>query len=144
MGDKLTIRPARASDASAAVALIYQTMEHYADRMFGFEDASRATEALEHLFVNKNNRFSYQFTDIVELEGRVAGLLLSYPGRLMPSLELPTARLLLTLYGVLDMVRFMVKAVPMAKYKEAEADEYFINNVSVCADLRSGGLCRFV
>jgi ribosomal protein S18 acetylase RimI-like enzyme len=140
MVDKIKFRPATIEDAPSCVPLIYQTMGDYADFLFGFGSYSRAIQVIDQLYRVENNRFSYQFTDLAEIDGKVAGLLLSYPGRYLEISKITLARQLLLIYGVIDLIRFIRNELLTSAAKEAEADEYFINNIVVSEKLRGQGI----
>src|SRR6185436_4853133 len=83
-------RPARPDDALAAIDLVYLPMGRLADYLFGEDNADRAKDTLRRLFVREQNRFSYRFADVIEIEDEVAALLLSYPARVLSDLAIPT------------------------------------------------------
>lgn len=126
--------------ATVASALIYLSMGKMADYLFGLVKAKPAQELLKHLFREKSNRFSYQFTEVATLSGKVTGLVITYPGRLMKSLELPTAVHLFQACGVSGFIQFMKRASPLFGVKEVENDEYFISNIAVLPAYQGQGL----
>lgn len=130
--------------APVASALIYLTMGKMADYLFGSDDAQTAQGLLMRLFQRKSNRFSYQFTKVVTLSGNVSGLVVAYSGRVMKSLELPTAFNLIRVSGVRTFFRFVKRAFPLFGVKEVENDEYFISNISIKPDSRGQGLGKFL
>jgi ribosomal protein S18 acetylase RimI-like enzyme len=144
MIDRIKFRPATIEDAPGCVSLIYQTMGDFADFLFGLGSYARAIQVIDQLYKAENNRFSYQFTDLVEIDGKVAGLLLSYPGRYLELSKITLARQLLSIYGVVDLMRFVRNELLMSPAKEAAADEYFINNVAVVEKLRGQGIGRYL
>src|SRR5688500_6763490 len=100
---QLTERAARPDDAVAAVDLIYLPMGRLADYLFGDDEAEQAKDALRRLFVREENRFSYRYADILEKDGEVAGLLLSYPARELSNLTIPTGREMREVLGAAGM-----------------------------------------
>jgi len=77
----ITLHPAVPENSPFAVELILATMGKPGEIIFGLGDRNRAVRALDRLFTYPNNRFSYSKTVIAEVEGQVAGMLLSFPGR---------------------------------------------------------------
>lgn len=130
--------------APVASALIYSTMRKMADYLFGSGDPQVAQGLLMRLFREKSNRFSYQFAEVATLEGEVSGLVLAYSGRLMKSLEWPTALHLLRAGGGLGFFRFVRRAFPLFGAKEVEREDYFISHISVLPACQGQGLGKFL
>lgn len=120
--------------------LIYMTMGRLADFLLGSDKPSKARSVLAKLFVREANRFSYQFTDVAEMGGRIVGLLLAYSGREMESLKFPTAKQLFAVCGLPGTFRFLRRGLPLMGVKEAEADEYFISNLAVLPSFQGQGI----
>jgi len=128
--------------APVAAALIYLTMGEMADYLFGAGDPQQAQTLLGRLFQAGANRFSYQYTEVAGMSGEVAGLVISYSGRLMRALEMPMAFQMLRLTGIPGLVRFVRRASPLVGVREAEDDEYFISNIAVLPMHQGKGLGR--
>jgi ribosomal protein S18 acetylase RimI-like enzyme len=130
-------QPATPDMDRVASGLIYLTMHETADYLFGCDNARHA---LSRLFRMKSDRFSYQFTEVVSLSGEIAGLVVSYSGRLIKSLEIPTALRVAQAIGVFGFLRFVRQALPLINVKEAAPDEYYISNIAVLLDQQGQGL----
>lgn len=138
--EKILIRPASISDAGPAVELIYLPMGRLADYLFGADDPNQAREVLGRLFTQDENRFSYRYCDVIQYEGQVAGLLLSYPSCLLGELALPMGKKLAEILGYKGMFRMLRRSMPFMKAKEAEPDEYYIFTVAVFPEFQEHGL----
>jgi ribosomal protein S18 acetylase RimI-like enzyme len=134
------LQPATPDISFVAADLLYLTMGHTADYLFGADGPQAARQTLEKLFRASSNRFSHQFTGVVTLSGKTAGLALAYSGRTMKSLEMPTALRLLQASGIAGFLRFLGRALPLATIKEAEDDDYFISNLAVLPECQGHGL----
>jgi ribosomal protein S18 acetylase RimI-like enzyme len=134
MNHKIIIRPATVADAQVGMKLIYMTMSRLADYLLGSGDSQKAKATLTRLFSKRQNRFSYQFTDIAEIDGQVAGLALSYPS------GIPMALQLLRISGLVEFIRFVRNALPLSQIAEAGAGEQFINNVAVLPNFQGQGV----
>ena len=139
-----TLQPATPDMASVASTLIYLTMGKMADYLFGSDNSKNAQGLLKHLFRKKSNRFSFQFTEVATLSGKVTGLVIAYSGRVMKSLELPMSLHLFQASGVLGFIRFIKRASPLFGIKEAENDEYFISNIAVLSAYQGQGLGKYL
>lgn len=136
------LKPATPDMAPMASALIYLTMGKMADYLFGSDISKNVQGLLMRLFREKNNRFSHQFTEVAIFSGVITGLVIAYSGRLVKSLELPTAINLIHVYGVLDFIQFIKRAFPLFGVKEVENDEYFISNMAVLPAYQGQGIGR--
>jgi GNAT superfamily N-acetyltransferase len=128
---EVVIRPADPDDAGPAVELIYLPMGRLADYLFGANDPERAREVLGKLFLFERDRFSFQYCDVLELNGAVVGLLLSYPARILKRLALPMGRHLLAIYGWKEMVHFVERSRPLMGVNETETDEYYVYTLAI-------------
>jgi ribosomal protein S18 acetylase RimI-like enzyme len=134
------LRPATAGQARAAAHLIYAPMGRMADYLFGGDDSACALDVLTKLFAQRENRFSHEFSDVLEVDSQVAGLLLAYPAGLVEGLSIPMARQLREILGVGGMWRLIRRSVPLMRLKEYEADEFYIFTISVLPGWQSHGL----
>ncbi len=130
--------------APVASALIYLTMGKMANYLFGSGEPKVAHRLLNRLFQAGTNRFSYQYTQVVTLSEKVVGLVITYSGRRMKSLELPMALRLVQSNGLLGFFRFVRRASPLFGIKEVENDEYFISNLAVLPEHQGHGLGKFL
>ena len=126
-----TLRPAAMTDAPVAAELIYQPMGRMADYLFGGDDRDCALEVFAKLFAQSQNRFSHQFSDMLELGREVAGMLLSYPAGILGGLSAPMAKQLREIIGWGAMARLVHRSAPLMMLKEYEPDEFYIFTVSV-------------
>gem|GEM_PF-2689501 len=120
------------------------TMGEFANYLFGAGDPAKALGVLTQLFTQQRNRLSYQFTDVVEADDKVIGVLLSYPGRMMNHLGISTGKQLWEIYGAIKFIRFVRRALPLAFAREAGADEYFINTLAVLPDFQGQGIGTYL
>jgi ribosomal protein S18 acetylase RimI-like enzyme len=128
------------ADARGAAHLIYAPMGRMADYLFGSGDAASALEVLTKLFSQRENRFTHQFSDVLELDGQVVGLLLGYPASLVDEFSVPMAKQLREIIGVGGMLRLIRRSLPLMRVKEYEADEFYIFTIAVLPGLQSHGL----
>jgi ribosomal protein S18 acetylase RimI-like enzyme len=134
-----TLRAATPGDAAIAAELIYGPMGRMADYLFGGDDRDCAIEVLAKLFAQTNNRFSHRFTDVLELNDEVVGMLLSYPAQILPGLSAPMAKQLHEIIGWGGMARLLRRSAPLMTLKEYEPDEFYIFTVSVQPAFQSRG-----
>lgn len=83
----VNIRKAKPSDAKNAVPLIVEAIGDIAKRLTGETDWDRVEETLVKLFHQNDNRHSYRFTYIAEVNNEVGGIMVIYPGDVAPALD---------------------------------------------------------
>lgn len=84
---KITIRQAQPTDAKNAAPLIIDAIGDIAKRMTGETEWNLVDQGLCELFNRNDNRHSYLYTYIAELNGTVAGIMVLYPGKDAPILD---------------------------------------------------------
>ena len=136
----VSFRPAALVDTPMAAQLIYASMERSADYVFSSDDPAKTKGYLAKLFVQPRNVFSYDIAEVALLNGQAVGLLASYPGRLSKQLELPTGLQLVKVCGLGRFVRFVRRIVPLSAGLDTQADEYYLETVSVLADFHGMGI----
>jgi ribosomal protein S18 acetylase RimI-like enzyme len=81
------IRPAQPTDADKAVPLIIDAIGDIANRLTGETEEEKVTERLRELFKRTDNRHSYLYTYIAEMNDQMAGIMVLYPGEDAPILD---------------------------------------------------------
>lgn len=137
---KPRIAPAVPDMAAVASRLIHLTMGRTADYLFGAGDPMRAQDLLSHLFQLESNRFSFRFAEVAYCSEELSGLLISYPGPVMRTLDVPMAVQLMTRTGIQRFIEFLGRAWPLAGIREVEDDEYFIGHLAVLPDRQRRGI----
>jgi len=135
----LTIRPANPADAGLAARLMHLSMGELADYLFGGARLS-ADEILAGMYLMGNNRFSWGIADIIEWDGKPAGMLVSFPGWEITHRNLATGGSLLKLCGLFDVMRLSVRALSIANGIETRRDEYYIANLAVLIEYQGRGI----
>ncbi|MCB2209667.1 GNAT family N-acetyltransferase [bacterium] len=129
--EELTFRAAEPRDAHIAAPLIFDTFPKIATFVVGLGNAELAHTILERLFVLPGHRFSYEETTMAVYQGRVVGLLLSYPASRMRKLDRKADRLILKQYRLRGKLALAVRAWPQLFMNQANRDEYQIGNLAV-------------
>jgi ribosomal protein S18 acetylase RimI-like enzyme len=111
-----------------------------ADYLFGNDNPDAAKEALRQLFLREQNRFSYRFADVIELDRDIAALLLSYPAHILNGLAIPTGKEMMEVLGAGGMARTIKRSVTFMRRKEYLPDEYYIFTVAVSPDHQNNGI----
>ena len=137
---KILIRRSEKADATQAVKLLLMTMGDFGICLLGFGNKRKAQNVARQFFLYDGNRFSFRFSDILLVEGNIAGLLLSFSGKAMVKLEMQTFFQLWRIYKKMDVFKFIWRILPLVSYKEAEKDEYYIAHLAVIPSYRRRGI----
>ncbi len=136
----LLIRAATLADVKPAIALIRLSMGAEADWLFGQEPGHPTDEVLAELYRRGQNRVSHDLCWVAEMDGRVVGLLLAYPGKLLRRLELRTGLHLAQIFGLPGTLRLARRQPVYGQLVEAEAEEFYVSNVAVSPDMQGHGV----
>ena len=140
MNGDILIRPAVPADSDNVARLIYLSMGIEADWLFGQEKGHSTHQVLTRLFLKRGNRISYPLSSLAEQNGKVAGLLLAYPGGRLSRFNWMTGWQLLGVFGLAATVRLARKQSAYGELKETESDEFYISNLGVFPDLQGEGI----
>jgi len=140
MINELSIRPAKLTDLAPGAELVYSSMRRLADYLEGSGEPRVAKRIIARLFAQPHNRFSYEFADVAVADGDVAGLLLGFPGRLLGGVDRAMAPQLLEIMGLIGFLRFVGRAIPLMRVKEATTDQYFISSLAVSPQFQRQGV----
>jgi ribosomal protein S18 acetylase RimI-like enzyme len=110
------------------------------DWLFGQEPGIAPYAALKSVFLRKHNRFSYQYTWIATCDGQVVGFSITFPGRILPRLDLITGLHLAQIFGLGGALRTMRRTSVYRGMIKAEKDEYFLSNGAVLPVFRRQGI----
>ena len=125
----ITIRPAQLTDTEDAAPLLIEANGDISKRLTGETDWEKVELALRELFQKEDNRHSYRYTYVAELDGKVAGIMGIYPGDDEPEFD-NNLREWLAQKGAL--------------YLEIDAEaaprELYINTICVKPEFRNKGI----
>ncbi|MGD0611841.1 MAG: GNAT family N-acetyltransferase [Anaerolineales bacterium] len=136
---EVAIRSARREEAELAAVLLYESVKGMGDYMFGCEARWSVPETLAELFRSRQNRLSHEYASLAEVEGQVAGLLMSYPGKAVPPLDLQTGRTLMGFFSLGALLRMAWRSLGLSG-TEALRGEYYISNLAVLPTERGRGI----
>lgn len=141
MTDPVTaIRPAAPRDSASTVPLIRLSMGAEIDFLFGLSDRHPTDQVVEALFRRAGNRLGHDACWLAERNGQAAGMLVSYPGRMVRRLDLRTGLHLVSIFGLAATIRLARLQSVYGDLVEAEADEYYISNLAVTPAMQGQGI----
>jgi ribosomal protein S18 acetylase RimI-like enzyme len=135
-----TIRPAIPADSNAVARLTYLTMGIEADWLFGQGKGYSSLDVLVRLFLRQGNRVSYDKANVIEQDGKVAGLIIAYPGKMLLRMNNTTAWHILQMFGLAATIRLITRQPAYGDLNEAESDEFYISNLAVFPEFQRLGI----
>ncbi len=135
----MKIRRARIDDADKAANLICLAWEEVANVMAGSKNKKEVHDVIEKFYKQRKNILSYQYADVAENEGKVVGLLLSFPADFFPRLNKPIEKELPSIYKA-SSLRYKNRVIPMLQTKEAKQGEYYVDSLAVDPKYRATGI----
>lgn len=136
----IDFRPSKPSDAKIASQLLFDTFPQKATFIIGLGNPDRAKRILAELFPIKGHRLSYEFTEMVLLDGKVVGLVTSFPGSQKKKLDRQLDTQILRQYNLRGKIAVISRGLPLVFIKETAPDEYFLNNLAVKKGSRRKGV----
>lgn len=133
---EITFRPAEPADAAIAARLLFDSFPKQATFTFGLGDAGRAKLILERLFPMMGHRFSYEWTQAACFRGKLVGLFVGCPGRILGKLDRRLGRLMFRQYRLRGKLALLIRAFPLVFIKEAARDEFLLSNLAVAKQYR--------
>lgn len=138
--ENLLIRKGNKEDKEDFSNLIIYTGEDLFHSLFGKE----AKEIFKKLFVEKRNQFSHEFTNFVEINNKVCGMVLSYSYNEMKKNIISTAFFLIKYMKfnfITNIVKFYKAFTKLGLLKKSE---YYISNIAIYPEYRGLGIGSYL
>jgi len=128
---EIDFRPARPSDEALASRLLFETFPRKATFIIGLGNESRAKKILSEIFLIPGHRLSCEFAQIAMYEGRAAGMVIVFPGKIIGKLNRCLDKLILRQYSFRGKLALILRVWPLVFLKETTRDEFFLSNLVV-------------
>ncbi|WP_054956525.1 GNAT family N-acetyltransferase [Paenibacillus dakarensis] len=126
----MNIRPAVKEDAQAAARLLYDALHDIAHQLTGQESEEDALRDLAFYFEQEEGRLSYHQCLVSEVDGKAAGLIVTYGGDEAKELDRP----------MVERLRELKNDPSFTLDKEADEDEFYIDTLSVSSSYKGMGI----
>jgi ribosomal protein S18 acetylase RimI-like enzyme len=140
---ELFIIPAKADDADIAAKLSFMAYNDFAYEIFGGKDENEVLNYFKKLWVLKRNRFSFEYSYMVKVDEKLAGLMTCYPGSFCKKLVMPTVSHLIAI-GKNNFLWYVLTHINIsyhfARTVEAMDDEFYIGTLAVLPEYRACGI----
>jgi ribosomal protein S18 acetylase RimI-like enzyme len=119
---------------------LFDTFPKVATFIFGLGSEEQAIAILTKLFVVEGHRFSYEFTQLAVYQGKIVGMFIGYPGRMVGRLDRRLGMLMMRQYRLRGKLALILRAYPMVFIQEAARNEYLLSNLAVRKRMRGQGI----
>ena len=126
------IRQAEIKDAEQVIPLLHSAIDSIAHSLTGTEDLNEALDILMFFYKTPGNRISYENIIVDEREGRIAGMLVAYHGRVAAALDQP----------FLERIRLEKGLQDYTIEREAREEDYYLDAVAVHEDFQGKGIAK--
>jgi len=138
------IRPAGQSDAHVAAKLLYQSFPDFSMYGPGLNKDERARNIYEQLFPSPKHRFSMDHSQIAEVEGQKAGLIVGFSWNHRRMANNRLGRLLLARYRFKGKAVLFRRLFPMIFMEECGKNDYILSNIAVLPRFQGKGIGKLL
>lgn len=135
----MRIRQAHPEEALQIAPLVHAAVGDIADELANSRDNDEIRALLARLIKREGTRVGYSFIDVVDVNGVVGGMAVSYSGRVLAAANKPTFGFLHRYHDGLPKL-IQKNVLPLLEAKEAEEDEYYLDALAVNPRFRGQGL----
>lgn len=135
----MEIRQAYQNEAQEIAPLVHEAVGDIADELANSQDKRKVRDLLANLIKREGTRVGHTFIDVVEVNGVIGGIAVSYSGKVLEAANKPTFGFLRRYHdGTPKAIQKNV--LPLLQAKEAEEDEYYLDALAVDPKFRGQGL----
>jgi len=136
----LILRPAIVQDAAWAVPLLFATGPALFSYVFA-TSPDAAEQVLQQAFVLPHHAFSYEHTQVVEVNGVAAGLIIGYPGTVKKKADEKMHFAMAQIIPLRKLPPILLNMADFSRIKQDVAlDDYYILGISVATAFRQQGI----
>ncbi len=136
----LTLRRAIAADSDWVVPLLFATGPALFSYVFAATPA-QAQETLAKAFITPHHAFSYEHTQILEVEGQPAGMFVGYPSHVKQQADEKVHMVMARIISLRRLPKILVNIADFSRIKQdVDSDAYYILGFGLLPDFHAAGL----
>jgi ribosomal protein S18 acetylase RimI-like enzyme len=137
---QFTLRQAIANDVTWAAPLLFSSGPALFSYIFA-SPSDQAQEILSQAFRQPNHAFSYEYTQVVEVEGRPAGLMVGYSGALKHQVEEKVHFVMARILPLMKLPKILVNVADLSRIKQdVRMQDYYVLSLGILPEFRNQGL----
>jgi ribosomal protein S18 acetylase RimI-like enzyme len=138
--ERLTLRPADAADAAWAADLIFAAGPSLFSYAFALKPEC-AQQALRQAFPCPGHAFSYEYTQVLEVDDQPSGLILAYSGQQKRQAEQQIRPVMAKILPMAGVPRILANLADLSRIKQdVAADHYYVVSLGILPQWRNRGL----
>jgi ribosomal protein S18 acetylase RimI-like enzyme len=138
--ERLTLRPAHADDSDWAADLLFAAGPSLFSYAFALKPES-AQQALRQAFPYPGHAFSYEYTQVLEVDDQPAGLILAYAGQQKRQAEQQVRPVMAQILPLARVPRILANLADLGRIKqEVAAEHYYVVSLGILPQWRNRGL----
>ncbi len=135
----VTLRRAIALDAEWATPLLFLAGPALFSYIFA-SPAEQAQDILQQAFVQPNHAFSYEHTQVLEVDGQAIGIFIGYPGHLKHQADEKVHFVMARIMPLLKLPKILVNVADFSRIKQdIQPDDYYMLGLSIVPEHRQRG-----
>lgn len=142
--ENIALRRAIAPDVEWAAPLLFATGPALFSYIFA-APIDQAREIVRQAFVYPQHAFSYEHTQVIEVQGQPVGIMISYPGTLKRQADDKVHSVMARLIPLRRLPKILVNVADLTRIKQDVASaDYYILGISIFSDFRNRGLGTYL
>lgn len=137
---QFTLRQAIANDVTWAAPLLFSS----GPALFSYIFASpprQAQEILSQAFRQPDHAFSYEHTQVVEIAGQPAGLMVGYPGSLKRQVDEKVHFVMARILPLMKLPKILINVADLSRIKQdVRLQDYYLLSLGILPEFRNQGL----
>jgi ribosomal protein S18 acetylase RimI-like enzyme len=144
LAENVSLRSAFADDVDWAAPLLFAAEPSLFSYIFA-APAAEAQSILQQAFTFPHHAFSYEHTQVVEVEGKPAGLLISYSGSTKRQADGKVHSVMARILPLRKLPKILVNLTDLTRIKQdVAAQDYYILTFSIAPAFRNQGLGSYL
>lgn len=140
LSQQFTLRQAIATDVTWAAPLLFSSGPALFSYIFA-SPADQAQKILSQAFSQPSHAFSYEHTQVVEIEGQPAGLMVGYPGALKRQVDEKVHFVMARILPLKKLPKILVNVADLSRIKQdVELQDYYLLSLGILPEFRNQGL----
>lgn len=137
---QFTLRQAIANDVTWAAPLLFSSGPALFSYIFA-SPSDQAQEILSQAFLQPHHAFSYEYTQVAEIAGQPAGLMVGYPGSLKRQVDEKVHFVMARILPLRKLPKILVNVADLSRIKQdVQTQDYYLLSLGIVPEFRNQGL----
>jgi ribosomal protein S18 acetylase RimI-like enzyme len=139
-----TLRQAIADDVTWAGPLLFSCGPALFSYIFA-SPSDQAQEILCQAFIQPNHAFSYDCTQVIEMDGQPAGLMVAYSGKIKRQVDERVHFVMARIMPLTKLPRILINVADLSRIKQdVSLQDYYLLSLGILPEFRNQGLGSYL